>query len=106
MPSRPGHATAPIRSVSEGAWYDRLIARKMNPNPTPKILEEQALFKQRQMKCPVRRPTEARPHLQLITLERKPDQGAGIRMYPAINPAWPSANSLLYTKPQDQKKGP
>ena len=47
MPSQPGFDTAPIRSVSAGAWYDRLIARKVTPNPTPKILEEQTLLKQR-----------------------------------------------------------
>ena len=94
MPLRPGPATAPIQSMSEGAWYERLMARKVTPNPTPKILEEQTLFKQRQVKCPVRRLTETRARLHLLTLERKPDRGAAVRMYQAINPAWPSANSL------------
>ena len=60
--------------MSEGAWYDRLILRKVTPNPTPKILEQQTLFKQWQMKCPVRRLTETRARLHLITLERKPDR--------------------------------
>ena len=58
IPSRPETTTAPIASMSEGAWYDRIIARKVTPNPTPKILEEQTLSKQRQMKCPVWRLTE------------------------------------------------
>ena len=89
--NRPEPTTAPIWSMSEGAWYDRPIAQKVTPNPTPKILEEQTLFKQRQMKCPVRRLTETRARLHLLTLERKPDRGAAVRMYQAINPAWPSA---------------
>ena len=59
-----------------------------------KILEEPSQFKQRQMKCHVRHLTETRARLHLLTLERKPDRGAAVRMYQAINPAWPSANSL------------
>ena len=94
MPARPGPDTAPIRSVSAGAWYDRLIAQKVTPNPAPKILEEQTLLKQRQPKRPMRCLTEARARHQLLTLERKPDRGAAIRMYQAINPAWPLANLL------------
>ena len=38
MSTRPGPTTAPIQSMPEGAWYDRLIAPKVDPNPNAQDL--------------------------------------------------------------------
>ena len=89
-----------VPSTSANAWYGTLRARTVAPHPTPEVLAQQTLFRPKE-RSPVRKTpplTEARMLVKVALLEMKSTtsatRGLAIRMYQAVNPSWPSSNSI------------
>ena len=82
-------------ATSASAWYVSLRARKVTPNPTPKVLAEQTLYRPKEAKSGRKEPqlTQAQALLRLIRLERRAPSSAtreaALLMYQAVNQSWP-----------------
>ena len=97
MPPGQGPPQQQRAASSASAWYQALAARTVVPNPTPRILEEQTLYKPRQgkrTKVSTWRLTEAQARVRVLHLEAKPSRTSAIRLYVAIDRSWRSAGTL------------
>ena len=93
MPTRQGPQQQRGATASASAWYDRLAARTVTLNPTPRILDEQTLYtlqQGRQPKAHVWQLTETRARVRFLHLEVKCDRATAIKLYLAADWNWRS----------------